>query len=111
MKQPAGDLEIVIKNTNDAGGIRHVALEVSDAVDRYTNQLTVKNHLGTFITKDTPIPLDPFGSTSTASNGSSNKAVLWSTMKWRESQDNAGLCQYTIGQFDSADDGSTQMHL
>jgi hypothetical protein len=60
MKQPAGDLEIVIKNTNDAGGIRHVALEVSNAVDRYTNQLTVKNHLGTFITKDTPIPLDPF---------------------------------------------------
>jgi catechol 2,3-dioxygenase-like lactoylglutathione lyase family enzyme len=57
--EPVGDLDIVLKKTNDAGGIRHVALEVSDAVNTY-NQLKAKDHQGTFITKDTPIPLTPF---------------------------------------------------
>lgn len=54
-----GDMKIPIKQTHDAGGIRHIAVEVSDAVDTY-NQLKEKDHQGRFITKDTPIPLDPF---------------------------------------------------
>ena len=57
--EPSGDMKIPIFNTNDAGGIRHIAVEVSDAVDTY-DKLKASNHQGTFITKDTPIPLDPF---------------------------------------------------
>ena len=52
---------IELKKTYDAsGGIRHVALEVLDAVDTYNKLKAKPNHQGTFITKDTPIPLDPF---------------------------------------------------
>jgi len=57
--EPSGNKKISLFNTNDAGGVRHIALEVSDAVDTY-NKLKASNHQGTFITKDTPIPLDPF---------------------------------------------------
>jgi len=57
--EPVGDRKIPIFNTNDAGGIRHIAVEVVDAVQTYEN-LKAKDHQGTFITKDTPIPLDPF---------------------------------------------------
>ena len=56
---PQGDMQIPIFNTNDAGGIRHIAIEVEDAVKTY-NELKANNHQGQFITKDTPIPLDPF---------------------------------------------------
>jgi len=57
--EPSGSMQIPIFNTNDAGGIRHIAVEVSDAVDTY-NRLQAKDHQGTFVTKETPIPLDPF---------------------------------------------------
>ncbi|EJK73290.1 hypothetical protein THAOC_05093 [Thalassiosira oceanica] len=57
--EPKGDTVIPIKQTNDAGGIRHIAVEVEDAVATY-NELKSKDHQGRFITKDTPIPLDPF---------------------------------------------------
>lgn len=54
-----GNTKIPIQQTNDVGGIRHIAVEVLDAVDTY-NTLKAKDHQGRFITKDTPIPLDPF---------------------------------------------------
>lgn len=57
--EPVGDSVIPIKQTNDVGGIRHIAVEVEDAVATY-NELKSKDHQGRFITKDTPIPLDPF---------------------------------------------------
>eukprot|EP00956_Cyclotella_meneghiniana_P045221 scaffold359501_cov86-Cyclotella_meneghiniana.AAC.1 len=77
--EPVGDRKIPIFNTNDAGGIRHIAVEVVDAVQTYED-LKAKDHQGTirdlilffdileycrctvtaFITKGTPIPLDPF---------------------------------------------------
>ena len=57
--EPVGDMVIPIKQTNDAGGIRHIAVEVEDSVATY-NELKSKDHQGRFITKDTPIPLTPF---------------------------------------------------
>jgi catechol 2,3-dioxygenase-like lactoylglutathione lyase family enzyme len=57
--KPIGDMNITLKSTNDAGGIRHVALEVLDAVETY-NTLQGMDHQGIFVTKETPIPLDPF---------------------------------------------------
>ena len=80
--EPEGNLQIPIFDTNDAGGIRHIAVEVEDAVKTY-NDIKAQNHQGKvrlhdtyvikycsslayhnfplqFITKDTPIPLDPF---------------------------------------------------
>jgi catechol 2,3-dioxygenase-like lactoylglutathione lyase family enzyme len=57
--KPVGDLNITLKSANDAGGVRHVALEVLDAVETY-NTLQGMDHKGIFITKETPIPLDPF---------------------------------------------------
>ena len=54
-----GNQKIPILQTNDVGGIRHIAVEVSDAVDTY-NTLKAKDHQGRFITKESPIPLDPF---------------------------------------------------
>ncbi|KAL3905936.1 MAG: hypothetical protein SGILL_009476, partial [Bacillariaceae sp.] len=57
--EPQGDLQIPIFETHDAGGIRHIAVEVLDAVQTY-NDLKSSPHQGKFITQDTPIPLDPF---------------------------------------------------
>lgn len=54
-----GNLQIPIFQTNDAGGIRHIAVEVEDAVKTY-EELYRSDHQGRFITKDKPIPLDPF---------------------------------------------------
>ena len=57
--QPVGNLNITIKATNDAGGIRHVALEVENAVDTF-RKLQAKDHQGTFLTQQEPIELTPF---------------------------------------------------
>ena len=54
-----GNQEIQFFNTHDVGGIRHIAVEVEDAVGTY-DKLKASNHQGQFITKETPIPLDPF---------------------------------------------------
>ena len=43
--EPEGDLKIPIFNTNDAGGIRHIAVEVEDAIKSY-DQLKASNHAG-----------------------------------------------------------------
>ena len=43
--EPEGDRQIPIFNTNDAGGIRHIAVEVEDAVETY-NDLKAKDHQG-----------------------------------------------------------------
>ena len=57
--EPVGDTKIPIVQTNDAGGIRHIAVEVENSVETY-NELKGKDHQGRFMTRDTPIPLDPF---------------------------------------------------
>ena len=44
--EPVGDRKIPIFNTNDAGGIRHIAVEVVDAVQTYED-LKAKDHQGT----------------------------------------------------------------
>ena len=43
--EPVGDRKIPIFNTNDAGGIRHIAVEVVDAVKTYEN-LKAQDHQG-----------------------------------------------------------------
>jgi len=54
---PDSNKNITIQNGIDAGGIRHFAFEVFDAVAAY-NELKSKDHQGTFITQQVPILLD-----------------------------------------------------
>ena len=54
-----GSLELPYFETNDVGGVRHIAVEVKDAVATY-NELKTMDHQGRFITQDTPVSLDPF---------------------------------------------------
>ncbi|CAB9509071.1 nucleoside hydrolase [Seminavis robusta] len=54
-----GNLQLPYFETNDVGGVRHIAVELQDAVKTY-HQLKAMNHQGRFVTQDAPVPLDPF---------------------------------------------------
>jgi catechol 2,3-dioxygenase-like lactoylglutathione lyase family enzyme len=54
-----GNLQLPTFETNDVGGIRHLAVEVEDAVSTY-NELKAMDHQGRCITQETPVPLDSF---------------------------------------------------
>eukprot|EP00808_Paulinella_micropora_P000083 g68169.t1 len=57
--EPESTYPFQLRATNDVGGVRHIAVEVLDAVHTY-HTLHAMDHQGTFLTQQEPVQLTPF---------------------------------------------------